>query len=393
MNEPKALAAVAALLLAASLFAHTPALRLLLLALGIVLSAATLARNRELRALPPIWIAFALWAAWAVLSVFWSIEPERTLKELRNEVFYAGAVLWVCFVAAQARDAVRIFLPVMALAAVAACAFALQASTGGWVRYQQGWHGGPGNHSSALLMLMPCVLLVGWKAARHGSRRITALCAAIAVLFLASAYLTLSRTLWLGLAIELIVLGGLLLVRTRRAVALRTTMIAVAFLLGAGTVVLSIQADRESIGAAREFERDPRLALWPQVIERVIERPLTGYGFGRGILRGPLQDQLGAVDSQLWHAHNLFLDTLLQIGAPGLALFVLLLGAVVREGWRLARDADASAAACGIALLGVVAGTLVRNATDTLLVRQNALLFWGLAGVLLALGARFRARA
>ena len=69
MNAPKALVWVAALLLAACLFSHTISLRLLLLALGIVLAATVLARNREFRSLPAIWIAFALWAAWAALSL------------------------------------------------------------------------------------------------------------------------------------------------------------------------------------------------------------------------------------------------------------------------------------------------------------------------------------
>jgi hypothetical protein len=60
----------------------------------------------------------------------------------------------------------------------------------------------------------------------------------------------------------------------------------------------------------------------------------------------------------------------------------------VRCGWRYARDRDDAVAACGFALLGVVAGMLVRNMTDFLLVRQNALLFWGAVGVLTAFGAR-----
>jgi O-antigen ligase len=392
MNAQKALVWVAALLLASCLFSHTIALRLLLLTLGTVLTATLLARNRELRALPPIWIAFALWAAWAALSLAWSLEPERTLKEWRNEVFYAGAMLWICFVAAQLREAAMIFLPAVGLAALAACAIALHAFSQGWQNYHQGWHGGPGNHSSALLVMMPCVLVAAWYASRTGQRWIVGMCLAMAAVFLISAYATLSRTLWLGFAVECVVLGGLFLLRTRRAVALRATLIAVALLLGASTIVLSIQADRESIGAGREFERDPRLALWPEVLKQVRERPLSGYGFGRGILRERLQQDLGSVDAQLWHAHSLFFDTLVQLGVPGLALLLLLLGAILREGWRLARDGDEWATACGIALLGVLAGMVVRNITDTLLVRQNALLFWGVVGVLLALGRGFRAR-
>jgi O-antigen ligase len=390
MNAQKALGWVAALLLAASLFAHTPALRLLLLALGIVLAATVLARNRELRALPPIWIPFALWAAWAALSLAWSVEPERTIKEWRNEVFYAGAVLWVCFVAAQARGAAKAFLTVVGLAAIAACVINLHAASAGWESYQHGWHGGPGNHSSALLMLMPCVLLTGWYAARRGTRRVMVVCAAVTALFLASAYATLSRTLWLGFAVELIVLGGLLMLRTRRAVALRTGMVAAVLLLGAGTVLLSIQADREAVRTAGQLDQDPRLMLWPEVLQQVRQRPLLGYGFGRGMLRQSLNDRFG--EPLLWHSHNLFLETMLQLGIPGLFLLLFILAAIAREAWRFARDAEEWRAACGVVLLAMIAGVLVRNTTDVLLVRQNALLFWGLTGVLLAWGGRSKPR-
>ena len=66
------LAWVAALFLAASLFSHTIALRLLLLAAGIVLASIIVARRAdEIRALPPIWLPFALWALWAALSIAW----------------------------------------------------------------------------------------------------------------------------------------------------------------------------------------------------------------------------------------------------------------------------------------------------------------------------------
>jgi O-antigen ligase len=110
----------------------------------------------------------------------------------------------------------------------------------------------------------------------------------------------------------------------------------------------------------------------------------VGYGFGRGVLRNALQEKLGKMDENLWHAHNLFLEALLQLGAPGLVLLAVLLGAIVRAGWRAARLPSDPAAACGMALLAMLAGVLMRNMTDSLLARQNALLFWGVTGVLLA---------
>jgi hypothetical protein len=48
-------------------------------------------------------------------------------------------------------------------------------------------------------------------------------------------------------------------------------------------------------------------------------------------------------------------------------------------------DASDFRGACGMALIAVVAGMLVRNMTDTLFVRGNSLLFWGVSGTLLGL--------
>jgi hypothetical protein len=65
---------------------------------------------------------------------------------------------------------------------------------------------------------------------------------------------------------------------------------------------------------------------------------------------------------------------------------------LLREAWRAARVADDWIAAGGMVLVAVAAGMVVRNMTDTLLVRQNALLFWGVVGVLLAMAKDCEAR-
>jgi len=282
---------------------------------------------------------------------------------------------------------------VAAAAAVAALVGLRNFFAIGWDHYQDGFHGGPGNHSSALLTLMPCVVLAawyGWRAGWPWPR--LAPCAVLGILFVISAYTTLNRTIWLGFGVQLALIVGLLLFRRQARWSTRKIVFTAAFalviLLGTAIIVLNIQAYRDAMGGARTFEQDSRLALWPEVIERISERPLAGYGFGRGLLRESLRDELGAIDPFLWHAHNIFLEALLQLGIPGLVLFVLLLGALLREGWRLACDGDALRAACGMAVIAVVAGILVRNMTDMLFLRQAALLFWGVVGALLALGRR-----
>jgi O-antigen ligase len=158
-------------------------------------------------------------------------------------------------------------------------------------------------------------------------------------------------------------------------------------------MIVAIQAKREVVGAGGALEAEPRLLLWPQIVEHMRESPIAGYGFGRGMLRDALQAKLSGRDTNLWHSHNIVFDTVLQVGLPGLALLAWLLGATLREAWRQVRDPDEWAAACGMALAAVVVGMLVRNMTDVLLVRQNALLYWGTVGVLLGLAQRLRSRA
>jgi O-antigen ligase len=350
----------------------------------------------QICALPPIWLPFLLWGGWALLSLTWSLEPERTLKEWRNEVFYTGAALWICYVGAQAPAAARIFLPVLAAAGAAACVFALRDFAQGPEHYATGWHGGPGDHSSALLLLMPCAAMTGWYLQRIGAARWQkGLPWVIAALFLASSYSTLNRTVWLGLIVEAFLLGALVLHRRRvvqdapaltSGAKLKLSAAAVCVLVGGLTLMLHVHASREGAADPAPLTRDSRADVWRETMGWIAEKPLTGYGFGRGMLRDALRVELQG--RNLWHAHNSFLDAVVQTGVPGLALFLLLLAAVVRAGWRASRDVDYGTAASGIALLGIVAGMVVRNMSDTLLVRQNALLFWGTVGVLLAWGAR-----
>jgi O-antigen ligase len=389
-----ALAWVAATFLATSLFAHTVALRLTLLLVGCALAAVVAWRNRgEIRLLPPIWLYFLLWAAWAWLSLVWSVEPERTLKELRHEVVYTGVALWICFVAAQAANAARIVIPVVGAAATAVIAIALRDFSIGWENYLLGLHGGPGDHSSALLTLTPCAVMTAWYGRRVGwslSRQLP-LCI-LGLLILISAYCTLNRTVWIGLGLEVLLVGGLLIVRTRTPApwSSRTKLVsgfvAVAVLAGAAIVLATVQARREAVGG-KSLANDTRLTLWPEIVERIRERPFTGFGFGRGLLRGPLEREFRDLDPMLWHAHNTFLEQLIQLGVPGLALFLLLLAAILRQGWRRTLDASDFHAACGMALIAVVTGMLVRNMTDTLFVRGNSLLFWGVSGTLLGLAS------
>src|SRR5439155_9529 len=161
--------------------------------------------------------------------------------------------------------------------------------------YAGGLHGGSGNHSSVLLTLMPCVAMSGWYANRAGwPRALQWMIAGIAVTLFVSAYTTLNRTIWLGFALQFALMGALLLWRHKFAASPLSTRekviaaaLAIALASGGTAIMVRVQAEREAQGA-QTMEKDPRLNLWPHIFERIEARPLTGYGFGRGMLRKEL---------------------------------------------------------------------------------------------------------
>jgi O-antigen ligase len=358
----------------------------------MLLCAGVLVRERgAVNALPPIWWAWLLFALWAAASITWSVEPARSQKEWQNEVVYTTLALLVCYIGAQAKDAARPFMVALATGGVLACSSALWAFASGLPpESSSGWHGGPGDHTAALLTLMPCALAVLWYARQaRWPRAAMWVGALLIVLFAASAYATQNRTVWLGFALEIAVFAIVMVLRRsgdRRAQF--TIALAGVVTVGAtATVVLLVQAERETTGAY-SMRADPRLSIWPKATQHIEQRPLTGYGYGRGLLRDRLPAE--ANHELAWHAHNLFLDLALQVGLTGLILFVVVLAATLRQGLRYAADTSAITAACGMALIAVLAGMLTRNMTDVLFIRQNSLLFWGVTGLLLAWGARWR---
>jgi O-antigen ligase len=388
----------AALFLASTLFGHTIAVRQSLLALAVVLALAeTVMRYRRgeprLSLRPPLLLLFLAFGAWAIASLGWTERPDLTLKELRNEVLYPLIAFWACYVAAQGRRAIAVVLVVLG---VGAAVMSVSATYWAWA-IPEGLHfrlhGGAGALSSALVTLMPCALMIGWLAWRGVLPRSVRYAALVIVALLAvAAYSTLSRTVWLAFAVQLgIIVMGLAWRehRTRRIEARRLLLAAVGVaVIGAVGVTMVAHIQQERFALPTEYDAgkavlqaDPRLRIWPQVIRKIEERPLLGIGYGRGM--GAEVVQQASDDPRNWHSHNLFLETTLQTGIPGLVLLVLLLGATAKLGARGASSGDDVTAACALALIAVLAGMLVRNMTDVLWVRQSSLLYWGVVGALL----------
>lgn len=385
-------AIAAAGFLAASLFSHTVALRLICLALAVLLALVMVGSDLwQQRArsplLPPASLAFFLWAVWCGLSLLWSLEPERSEKEFRNEIVYAGLAYWSCFIAGQRSYSNRLPVFILSVALILVCALAIRASFS--ENPLLGWHGGPGMHSSTLLVVMPCLLgYMFWnKCSESPDFKHQTILSMVVGLCLIAAFSINNRTVWIGFVLQSLLL--MTLIRHWHArfsspgSACTLSRLAWGVLLLLCMFAMFTLQRRDGL---QGLAGDIRISLWRESINYVLEAPWFGHGFGRGSVRAALLAEFN--DSLLWHSHNLFLEVVLQTGLIGLTLFLLLLGSLVRAAMRYLRHDALAVSMLGMVAGMIVLGMLIRNMTDMLWVRAAALTFWGALGVVFGLACR-----
>lgn len=128
-----------------------------------------------------------------------------------------------------------------------------------------------------------------------------------------------------------------------------------------------------------------RKELWPWAVTAISDFPLTGVGLGAFRLVAfrlyplPLSPQF-----DIGHAHNVFLQTALDVGLPGLAVYLAILLVALVVGWQVARsDLGYRAISLGI-LAGLVAHHVYGLADTLALGSKPGLVFWLLLGLLAA---------
>lgn len=145
-------------------------------------------------------------------------------------------------------------------------------------------------------------------------------------------YLTRSRTALASTVVALVAYEALLLTGPRRMAVLVGGAASVVALFLLSNVLLPAVQDRLTLGRTDVSEDfgtlTGRWPLWTQLTGFVAERPVLGYGYG-GFWN--YDNSMEVIEEQGWpisHAHNAYLDTLLELGPVGLVALavVLLLG-------------------------------------------------------------------
>ncbi len=139
-----------------------------------------------------------------------------------------------------------------------------------------------------------------------------------------------------------------------------------------------ITADRNVAG---------RVVIWQRALHGIADEPLTGMGLAEFQRRAqqayPPMPQWQP-DPDITHAHNLFLQTALDLGLPGLAALLALLALVLRDATALFLGSrpDSPARFLAIGLAGALAAFLVYNMLDAMTVgARPAVSYWYLFGL------------
>ena len=222
------------------------------------------------------------------------------------------------------------------------------------------------------------------------------------VLFMATLFtgwtmlVTQSRGGWIAMAAGLFILlalWALVLPNSRLRHALRFSIAAltisamlILFWIGPDTIVeLWVNPPQDTI-VGKLTTLNFRKELWPWAVTAISEFPFTGVGLGafRQVVFRLYPLTLPAT-FDVAHAHNIFLQTALDVGLPGLAIYGAILLVAAAVAWQVARDGLAYRA-ISLGILAGLAAHLVYGLADALaLGSKPGLVFWLLLGLLAAM--------
>jgi putative inorganic carbon (HCO3(-)) transporter len=131
-----------------------------------------------------------------------------------------------------------------------------------------------------------------------------------------------------------------------------------------------------------------RKDLWPWALAAIEDFPFSGVGLGAFRLVAfrlyPLTIDIGDIG----HAHSMFLQTALDLGLPGLVVYLAILLVAAAAGWRVARrDEGLRSISLGL-LAGLAAFHIFGLADAVALGAKPAMVFWFALGLLAAMSKR-----
>jgi putative inorganic carbon (hco3(-)) transporter len=333
-------------------------LRIALLAAGVAIVAHLLdsivLRRAGAQTHAEVVIAFCL-AAWAVLTVPLSYWPGGSVAVLTDLFLKAIVFFWLIGGVVTTPARLRTFLRLLVICAIPLALTAVRNYRSGVfveasiriVGYDgSGLTANPNDMALMLNLMIPfaAALLaiergVGWRLVAGAAVLLSA--AAVVLTFSRAGFITLAGTGIIGL-VTLAKRRPLMALFAAVALAASPLMVPQGYLERLGTIT-NISSD--PTGSAQGRWSDLTVAS-----DLVVRNPIIGVGLGQNVLA--LNRERGATWREV---HNVYLQYAVDLGVPGLALFLWLFVALFRSAGRVRRHATSDAACRDIA---IVAGSV-----------------------------------
>lgn len=344
--------------------------------------------------------ALTFWTVWAGASCLWSAYPAYSRSEFVTEVVWGMCTLAVFYTCTRSDVYFRAVYGVAAAAAVAlSCLVIWYAARGVSSLTEQLTvkHGGVGAFSTYLAMTIPLLpLILLRKPLGYGLSKTTiAVFTTALVICLVAAKLNENRMFWGAMLVAMGVSALVSIVRWRllgrRFYVRIAAMLALAAFAACSLFIdaLSNRARTPTISETAVMSAvadDPRLGLWQLVLDRGLERPWIGHGFGKTILADELSTRLR--NPMLTHPHNIFLSQWIQLGVIGALAFACLLALIGRQMIVAVFRQDNALATVGVVGLAILCSFIAKNITDDFMIRPNSKEFWALMGAFMGYVAR-----
>lgn len=227
-----------------------------------------------------------------------------------------------------------------------------------------------------LVLVIPVALGLLW--AHPGYSRKVVYLALTGVLTLCM-ILTFSRGGWLGLVMALLIFAAL------KEPRLFILLLLLAFI--SPFFMPPVVADRiASIGSLEDTSNAFRVTIWVAVLRMITDFWLTGIGLGLTVFSRVYRDYMIA-GTPAQHAHNLYLQIIIEMGIAGLLAFLWMMAAGISRALKCIRTDDRlSFVLAGI--IGALGGHLLHSLFDYVWYSPRIVMtFWVLFGMMVALSA------
>lgn len=379
-----------------------------LAALAIVWTLPVISRKLSVLPATPLNLALIVLCLALMISIVVSADPDQTLPKATGLIL--GLAVWH-LLAAQAKTARQVSFAT-ALFVIAGLAFAVF----GLFSLQElpkipvlaalnpaellalslpaelATH--PNLLAGTICLLLPLPVAIALAQGRPWAWRVLA--GLSALVLTAILVLTQSRGGWVGAIAGLVVLAvtwSLIASPSRARTAGRIALAGFGAVLIAGAIWIGpervqqlwLDPPRETaIGTLATLNY--RRQLWPVALEAVADFPLTGAGLGAFREVAFRLYPLTLLSQQdIGHAHNIFLQTALDMGLPGLVAYIALLLIAAATAWQTARRSLALRPIALGLLAGLAALHVFGLADAVALGAKPGVLFWWALGLITAM--------